>query len=520
MKKLKLLLLACFASVGSMLVQAQVQPGDTLAFWSVSYIDWPPLWGAPQRQFPAVCQGAGDHCYVFVESGVSGISQSAVDELVMRFDTAFYPRLTAKYGPVPDQFDHDSSVFIVVLDESDWGGYFDPGQQMADSLVNLLWDRRSSQREIIYIAASAFNYGGASIAAHEFGHLLHWLQDHSAESAAPGIFWEEAFVDEGFSTFAAEYLTENLDQHNVFDGSAFFNSDPDIPLLYFSNYNQAQVFMTYMYEHYGRWNYISALIQNQLNGWQGVDSTLRLLGHTATFSDAFADFCVANYIDDSVFQSGRYSHEHFRFPAAYTENQHSTYPVSSGVLDVSPFGNDYIVFKSATPQNVQLSFQGDASSKFRLAFIARNPVTKLTRKVEHVIPDASGHAVYQADSLGISGEEVVMVVMCTDTALDTNERVTYTYSAVSVSSTGEHTMAPQLSVFPNPARDQLFLEGDPAFIASCRGEIIDTTGRSFGSVKINVADRSVHIRHLPAGAYHLKLARGNARVSVDFIRQP
>ncbi len=520
MKYLNVIFLALLTGFSGLGLQAQVQTGDTLSFWSVSYIDWPPLWGAPQRNFPAVCKGAGDHCYVFVETGVNGISQTVVDELVSNFDTDFFPRLSAKYGPVPDQFDHDSAVFIVVLDESDWGGYFDPGQQMADSVVNARWSRHSSERELIYVAASSFNYSAEPIVAHEFGHLLHWQQDHSAETDAPGIFWEEAFVDEGFSTFAAEFLTENLDQHNVFEGSAFFKYSPDIPLLYFSNYNQAQLFMTFMYQHFGRWSYISALIQNQLNGWQGVDSTLRLLGHSATFNDAFADFCVANYIDDSVFEGGRYSYEHFRFPAALVENQHSVYPLSSGSGDLSPYGNDYILFTSSSPQAVQINFQGDASSNYRLAFIARNALTKTTRAVAHVLPDASGLALYQADSLGVQNEEVVMVVMCTDPELDTNERVNYTYSAASVASSDAQSALPALRIYPNPAKDKLYIEWSPITGKRVKAEVMDTAGRNYGVFRIDEASHSIDVRKLPAGAYTLRLSDDKTVRTVDFIRQP
>ncbi len=85
-----------------------------------------------------------------------------------------------------------------------------------------IWDRHSNQREIIYVAASAFTYLD-DVVPHEFGHMLHWRQDHSPEPIEnPTKYWEDAWVDEGFSTFAEIYLTENIYQHDVPDNGTFF----------------------------------------------------------------------------------------------------------------------------------------------------------------------------------------------------------------------------------------------------------------------------------------------------------
>ena len=111
---------------------SQYQVGDTLSFWSVTYIDWPPLQNAPQRQLDAVCKKAGNHCYIFVEENAQVPPQAYMDSLINKFDHHFYDSLTFRYGPVPDVFDHDSNIFILVLNEYDWSGYFDPGQQMSD----------------------------------------------------------------------------------------------------------------------------------------------------------------------------------------------------------------------------------------------------------------------------------------------------------------------------------------------------------------------------------------------------
>lgn len=507
--------LTCILS--AMPVSAQVQEGDTLNFWSVSYVDWPPLWGSPQRQFDAVCKKVGSHCYVFVETGATIPSQSIMDDLVTSFDTHFYPALTPKYGPVPDQFDHDSNVYIVALNENYWAGYFDPGQQMPDSLMQAYWNMRSNQREIIYIAANAFNSSAEEIVAHEFGHLLHWGKDHSVEPANPGIFWEEAFVDEGFSTFAAEYLTRNLFQHNVYDNSAFFRSNPDIPLIYFSDYNQAKLFMTFMFEHFGQWNYISALIGNQLNGWQGVDSTLRQLGYNTTFKEAFEQFCVANYADDSVYLNGKYSYDHFSFPDCYAVNNHSSFPTANVNGTLVPFGSDYITFNASTPKPVEVIFQGDSLSEFRLAFIMMNPSGSGIHKVVSVTPDASGHAVFVADSLGTAYTKLVMVAMCTDTGLDTIENIGYSYTATQYAATPEVPANSGFRVYPNPAKDKLFVELPSGMEERSTLEIFDTSGNQKSSYPVNKKTKSIDISMLSPGIYILRVKLGNTILSARFV---
>ncbi len=116
-------------------VSAQVNEGDTLTFWSVTYIDWPPLTGTPQRQIQAVCKKVSDYCYVFVEIDATQPSQNSIDGFADLFDSVFYPNLTSKYGPMPDELDNDPRVYILAINEENWSGYFDPGQQMPDSFV-------------------------------------------------------------------------------------------------------------------------------------------------------------------------------------------------------------------------------------------------------------------------------------------------------------------------------------------------------------------------------------------------
>ncbi|MPM02941.1 hypothetical protein SDC9_49200 [bioreactor metagenome] len=402
--------------------------GDTLNFWTPSYIDWPSLQHVPQRNLTAVCKKAGDHCYVFVEKGIPQPAQSEINKVVSDFDTHFYDSLTFRYGPVPDAFDHDSRIFILVMKEPSWGGYYDPGQQMSDSLINALWNKRSNEREVIYVSESSFS-GVTEIVAHEFGHLLHWQQDHSPEPADnPVRYWEEAWVDEGFSTFAAIYLTENIFEKDVADSRTFFVSNPDIPLIYFSNYNQVKLFMLYMFEHFGGWDYITHLIRNQADGIAGVESTLKQLGYSESFDDAFEQWIIANYVDNPSFGNGKYAYRHYNFQPCKVSAAYTTLPKQKAEAKVRPYAADYITFtagKKSKPFSIR--FEGQKDSRFRTAFILMNSKDNSIADIVTVKPDAQNTALFKADGFGKQYDRVVMAVMCVDASVSEKGLVSYSY---------------------------------------------------------------------------------------------
>lgn len=437
---------------------SQFIEGDTATFWSVTYNDWPPLIGSPQREIKATCKKSGAHCYVFVENiAAQQPSQTNVDALVSNFDNHWYDSLTNAYGPVPNVFDNDPKVFIVIFEENDWWGYFDPGQQMPDTMVMRLWDRHSNQREIIYVASSASNNLN-DVVPHEFGHMLHWQQDHSPEPAVnPTKYWEDAWVDEGFSTFAEIFLTENIYQYNVLDNEAFFANNPDKPLIYFSDYNQVKLFMLFMYEHYGQWNYIHTLISNQLNGIAGVNSTLSQLGYSENFDDAFEQWTMANYVDDSLYAGGKYAYAHYNFPAAYNSQTHATFPTGLMSETLNPYGADYVLFTATTPKPITIEFNGQPDSKYRVDLILKNKVTNRVDSILNVSLDGSNHALFEIDSLGSAYNKAVMVVMNLDSAIHEGNTASYSYSATIKVGVEDQELNNRISIFPNPSKEKLYV---------------------------------------------------------------
>ncbi|MFH0866065.1 MAG: T9SS type A sorting domain-containing protein [Bacteroidota bacterium] len=521
MKKYFFLILFVFSNT---FIHAQINEGDTLQFWSVSYVDWPPLWGTPQRIVNAVCKKAGQHCYVFVEDVATQPSQAALDTLVHRFDEHYFPNLTPLYGPVPDAFDNDSNVFILALDETNWAGYFDPGQQMPDTFIFSHWGMHSSQREMIFVAAYYFS-GAPSIVAHEFGHLLHWQQDHSPEPPVnPVKYWEEAWIDEGFSTFAAEFLTQNITQQGVMHNNAFFASNPDLPLIYFlsgASYDQVLMWTVFMFEHYGGTQYIKTLIQEQANGIDGMRNALDSLGYSESFEDAFEQWIVANYIDDPVFESGKYSYFHFNFPVAQQTYVHNVYPTGPKTQTVTPFGADYNIFNATSSGQLSVTFNGDDTLKYRLAFVLMNTATSTIVDVISAEPDAQNEAVFNAADFGTEYNKIVMAVMCIDTALSDSSTAAYSYSAaVSPASVEDIKTRKEILLFPVPASDILNVTfGSDAFPDSCGYEISGSGGTALLAGKISAKSAGINISKLKPAVYFIEIRTSGNVYFNKFIKQ-
>jgi hypothetical protein len=494
---------------------AQVTQGDTLAFWSPTYVDWPPLQGTPQDTIWGTCDAVGEHCYIFRQCGLPIILQPQIDTLVHRFDKHFVPELTAVYGPMPDALDNDSHAFIVIYDEPNWCGYWDPAQQMTDNMVFSTWGSHSSEHEIIYVASNCLN-SAPDIVAHEFGHMLHWGQDHSPEPVSnPVKYWEDAWIDEGFSTFAAIYLTENIYTTGVPEGQAFFYSDPDIPLIYFSNYNQVKLWTLYMYEHYG-WNYISSLISNQLNGIAGMDSTLRQINAPVTFNQAFVDFSIANYLDNESFEGGKYGYAHYTFNQCDTTN-HISYP--TGIINgtINPYGTDYICFSSGAPKPTQITFSGDSTSKFSLAAIKMSTPSNNITSVEYIVPDANSHAVINADSLGILYNKLILVVCNIDSSIHEGETASYSYFTTAITGIDENNSSQEVSIYPNPVKDALTI----SFSSIDKGvvEIFDMQGKVVYQASVNKKLSTIDVSVLQTGVYTLKVTTSKGNFSKKFTKE-
>jgi hypothetical protein len=252
-------------------------------------------------------------------------------------------------------------------------------------------------------------------------------------------------------------------------------NNPDIPLIYFSDYNQVKLFMLFMYEHYGHWDYISTLISNQLNGIAGVSSTLSQLGYSETFDDAFEQWAIANYVDDTLYAGGKYAYAHYNFGAAHNSQTHGVFPTGLMSKTVNPYGVDYVLFTVTTPKPIVLEFNGQPDSKYRVDLILKNKVTNLVDSILSVPLDLSNHAIIALDSLGSAYTKAIMVVMNLDSAIQEGNTASYSYSATLQVGVDEQKLNNRIAIFPNPAKEKLYVAAPGNELSQL--EIRDIQGR-------------------------------------------
>ncbi|HPN36924.1 MAG TPA: T9SS type A sorting domain-containing protein [Melioribacteraceae bacterium] len=434
---------------------AQINIGDVKQFYSVSYIDWDA--NDPQRIITATCKGISKNAYLFVDNSAYQPTQTQVNNLLEKFENVFVPIQTNFYGEIPNALDNDPRIYMLAVGNEWWGGYFDPAHQMKDSLVFAKWGKHSNEKEMIYFIADYFgNDYIYEVVSHEFGHLLHWGQDHSPEPINnPVIFWEDAWVDEQFSTFSPVITLEGINTTDLTDNSAFFYSNPNLPFIYFNtgaNYNAVKLFITFMYEHYGDTTYIRKLISEQENGIKGINKTLAELGYNKLFSDVFTEWVIANYLDNKSFMDGKYGYKHYNFPGCRVEKTFNTFPTVITSSSLKAYAAKYYLFSTNKEEPIKISFNKN-NSKFNIAFILyKNTVANTVDVIEH---KNVTEAEFNFDNFGKEFNRVAMVVANVDSLLSESDNASYNISAsklvVSVENNNQTPNNFSMSEFyPNP----------------------------------------------------------------------
>ncbi len=280
--------------------------------------------------------------YMWVEDGVAfdqGDLEAAADlfeEHTYVTDRAFFG---SEWSPGVDNDPHVSVLHARGLGFTVAGYY-----SSRDEFVSAVRDD-SNEMEMFYINIENVTindefYNG--VLAHEFQHMIHWYQDRN----------EETWLNEGFSELAA-YL-------NGFDVGGFewafavdpdlqLNSWPDSPGTAAPNYGAAYLFAAYFLDRFGP-EATQALVAHPENSFASVDGVLDDLGTELTHEDLFADWTVANLLDEPSIADGRYGYEAidpapFDIGITYDDKD---YPVSKKTT-VHQYGTDYIQLEGEQP---------------------------------------------------------------------------------------------------------------------------------------------------------------------------
>jgi hypothetical protein len=287
-----------------------------------------------------------EHTYFFVEEDIP-LNEAKLKRLGERFETQIYPANRAFFGwEWSPGVDNDPHLTILLVDSL--AVYYQNSRDEYSRLVNPY----SNEMEIIYLGVGVVEDEDDCVLAHEFQHVIQWAVD-------PG---EETWLNEGFSELACALNGLKPWYSDLICET--FAAQPDTQLNAWSGeLNQAAaqmgasyLFMTYFMARFGEQT-TRALAADQSSGVDSLDGVLRSLDSAIGFDDVFADWVVANYLDDPNLADGRYGYQDLDPPPVEVEAgfEARDLPVERRT-SVGQYSADYIVLHGGG--SFQVDFAG------------------------------------------------------------------------------------------------------------------------------------------------------------------
>jgi immune inhibitor A len=290
----------------------------------------------------AILEYKTEHVYMWVEEGVRFDRDDLIDaaelfeEHTYAVDRDFFG---SEWSPGVDSDPHVSILHAGNLGNSVAGYY-----SSADEFVAAVRDD-SNEMEMFYINVENVDinddfYNG--VLAHEFQHMIHWYNDRN----------EETWLNEGFSELAMRlnrFDTGGADWVFADEPDTQLNSWPEGPGAAGANYGAGYLFTSYFLDRFGS-EATQSLVAHQDNSFTSVEAVLEELGTGMTYVDLFADWIVANVLDDPSVADGRYGYEAIDPPSFFTEAEYrrSDYPVSESST-VHQHATDYVELRGEQP---------------------------------------------------------------------------------------------------------------------------------------------------------------------------
>src|SRR5262245_58976440 len=347
-------------------------------------------------------RGMGAHCYVVVEDSQWNvrINQAQVDTILNHFENVSigpFPNQgiwsldTSHFGNPPDALDQDPRVYLLYYDfDVSSDGFFWSFDQECDDVAQF----HSNECDAVYLNCSGPDPAGSymvAVLAHEFEHLIHYNYDTD----------EVAWVDEGLAELAMWLYGDP-------DNISQFNTSPDRSLTAFtgvwSDYIKSYLFSLYFFERFGGQAAVRTLVREPGNSIAGYNAALDTLSSPEDFRDVFADWVIANYLDDTTIGDGRFGYVGETLPPFTPFVTLSNYPVGPNSVSVNHWAADYARFLNGSA--LYTMFDGVDNTKFAVRAMLLDPVTP-TEVVDMTL-DAFQAGSLALSQLGSTHNELVM----------------------------------------------------------------------------------------------------------------
>ena len=303
------------------------------------------------RTLTATLQVVTPHAYYWVENGLKA-DQTALQKAGDFFETTIYPTNHKYFGsersPGPDG---DVHIHILNTRFQDAAGYFSSADTYPRSLVPF-----SDQRNIIFLNLDALQPNDPQYnadTAHEFQHLIHAYQAPRATG----------WIDEGMGDLAIK-----LNGFPVIGVIDTFGRNPDTqlntwavePRASAAHYAASYLFFDYTAQRFGA-DFTQAVIHAPQEGINGVQAVLDARAGGMRFDDLFADWAVANYLNDPSIENGRYAYSNETAFHISREPVLGQFPVTR-TMQVSEQAANYFSLQPANG-DVTLYFTGTTTAK-------------------------------------------------------------------------------------------------------------------------------------------------------------
>lgn len=272
------------------------------------------------------------HLYLYVQNGVK-ITDSALQKAAHTFETTTYPTDRSYYGSEwRPGIDGDPHITCLVGDlqstSTGTAGFFSAEDEYPRSV-----NPYSNQREMFYINFTNTPPGTTDFdltLAHEFQHMIHWhMHPH-----------EELWLNEGMSILA-QVLNKYTDDGM---GNSFL-SQPDTQLNTwnetnpYSHYGASYLFLSYLYDHYGRGIVRDLLADKQFTDFALIDDVLHKRHIPLTAREIFQRWVLANLVNDASIAHGVYAYK--ALTHTITVKPAKTVPISYAGK-IAPYTADYV----------------------------------------------------------------------------------------------------------------------------------------------------------------------------------
>ena len=290
------------------------------------------------------------HTEMWVQDGIK-IDQAALERAAKDFDERIYPTIHQYFGSEwTPGVDNDPRVTILNARFSGAAGYYSSHDEFSRQV-----NPYSNEREMFYMNVDAATPGTdryLAILAHEFQHMVHWHLDSN----------EESWVNEGASELAAR-----LCGLGTSGAAQSFAQQPDTQLNAWSlspdedtlpHYGASYLWMEYFMQRMGP-AALKAVLDEPENGIAGFEKVLGQSPGAPTFDDLYADWVVANLLNDRSFDQGRYSYQQ-PVPRAVVQQTHRVLPIHE-TGTVQQYGTRYIAIVPPT-QSITIEFAGNPTT--------------------------------------------------------------------------------------------------------------------------------------------------------------